>query len=955
MRIYTLDKQPEIAAKTLSEFESRYEKTDDYPNIALKLAESFDVVNQPQKKYEIYQKLLDYLGKPENADKNSDEINYQSIINKYVLDLTNDKKPSQILQIYSDEIAKYPDSEWLYEKRVEQLETTNLVDAQLEVYKTAFKKFPTNDWRDKLARWFLKNDRKAEFAEFSADLIGKLDDKDTAQYLSFFVDSNISATDFDRKLYLALYTAAHERFPHNIKFINGLLGYHENQKQENQWRELAAKYYFEFPEIRERFVGKLTKTDELHGFLNEAKSKTQANENSLETLAYALFKADAAAKLSYFEDAVSSYRQLNELYPHTAEFEERLINFTRSFGQKDREFLEESATIAHNQADFEMSSTFARIRSGELQAENGNYETAREEWEKLIQTSAGEPETYLETATVFWDYFQYAEAGKTIEKLRKKNNDETLYAFQTAAIYEARQNLPEAIGEYVKALDANDSEYEYTNSDRAKNRLIKLARRKTENFNLIKTAFSAERSRRKNDAFLVLSYVKFLRDLDKKSEEKTNYSIQGFGQLKTTVLTSRDKNFITAAKDFFYKSDETDGEQIALRRLGQISQNPRDSISYRLQLAESFIEKNERPKASKVLQAMLISFPTNYGVLDESARLYWEMNEREAAINVLQTGANRGKGEYKYIFQRKLAWHLAEENRLAEAENVLLELHREDASDADVFRELAAVFVRTKNLETLRESFDETLVSLKKQGIEQRELNNTVAELRRQMIDAFTTFKDYDSAIRQHIEIINREPENEENVEAAIRYAKRYGGASVLIDYYTKTAEEAYKNYRWNVILARLYLAENDFKNAKASYKTAILNQPEMPELYVSLVEIEVKKGDFDAAIKNINRVLELTNDAPEYLRKKVQILETAGRFDEAETVRNQLPAELKTQKTNINDFQEIPRAAFEKPTPSSYVQQLSSKKALVEQLFSDMSILDIEVYESEIEHHRMR
>ena len=909
VRIYTLDKQPEIAESTLKEFELRYEKTDDYPNVALKIAESFDVADNPEKKYEIYQKLLDFLGKPENAERFSGETNYAEILGKYVSDLTREKKFAEILALYSSEIAKYSDNEWLYEKRAEQLETTSLADEQLKIYKTALEKFPTRNWQDRLARWFLRKDRKQEFAEFSADLIGKLSDDETQQYLANFVDSNISATDFDKNLYLVLYRAAHERFPHNITFINGLLKFYDNQNLEKEWRELAASYYFEFPEIREKFAGKLAKTGELRRFFDEAKTKSK--ENSFETLSYALFKADAAARLSYFEDSVAVYEHLNELYPHTPEFRERLINFARSFGQKDRDFLEKSAKIAQRQAEFEPSSTTAITRSGELQAEIGDYENAREEWKKLIATSAGEPEIYLETATVFWDYFQYSDAREIIKTLRQKTGDETLYAFQTGAIYEAEHDLPEAVGEYVKALDANDPDYDFTDSDRAKNRLIKLAARKPESFDLIKTAFQKQRSRQKDDSFLILSYAEFLRDFDAKFNEKSkarenvqNYSAEGINLIKNAILKSRNKNFIEAAKDFFRESNETKGKQIALRRLAEISQNRRDSISYRLKLAESFTEEDEREKASSVLREMLAEFPTNYGVLDESARLFREMNKRAAAIDVLKSGASRGKGEYKYIFRRKLAAHLEEENQITEAENILRELHRENASDAEVFRELAGIFVKTKNADALRESFDETLESLKKQDLETRNFNYTVAELRRQMIDAFTTLKDFDSAIRQHIEIVNREPEDEENVEAAIRYAKRYGGATVLIDYYKKNAAEAFKNYRWNVILAKLYLTENDFENAAENYKTAILNQPEMPELYVSLAEIETKRQNFDSAVENINRVLELTNDAPEYLEKKIEILETAGRFDEAEAVRNQLPAELKPEKVKANDFQ---------------------------------------------------
>ena len=44
------------------------------------------------------------------------------------------------------------------------------------------------------------------------------------------------------------------------------------------------------------------------------------------------------------------------------------------------------------------------------------------------------------------------------------------------------------------------------------------------------------------------------------------------------------------------------------------------------------------------------------------------------------------------------------------------------------------------------------------------------------MIEAFTRLKDYDSAVEQHIEIINRDPDDAENTENAIAYVKRYGG-----------------------------------------------------------------------------------------------------------------------------------------------------------------------------------
>ena len=66
-------------------------------------------------------------------------------------------------------------------------------------------------------------------------------------------------------------------------------------------------------------------------------------------------------------------------------------------------------------------------------------------------------------------------------------------------------------------------------------------------------------------------------------------------------------------------------------------------------------------------------------------------------------------------------------------------------------------------------------------------LNDRIADLRSEMIDAFTRLKDYKSAIEQHIEIINREPENEQLTENAISYVQRYGGAEILLELLSET------------------------------------------------------------------------------------------------------------------------------------------------------------------------
>src|SRR5205085_5268131 len=99
---------------------------------------------------------------------------------------------------------------------------------------------------------------------------------------------------------------------------------------------------------------------------------------------YKLFRADAAAWLSNYEEAVDAYRELNRLYPNTPEYSDRLIAVTRSFGQHNRQFLEEAAATAHAVADGAPANVYYRMRAGEIEAELGDYARARGEWEQLI-------------------------------------------------------------------------------------------------------------------------------------------------------------------------------------------------------------------------------------------------------------------------------------------------------------------------------------------------------------------------------------------------------------------------------------------------------------------------------------------------------------------------------------------------------------------------------------------
>lgn len=849
-------------------------------------------------------RYTDYLVSFERPAGDSEGVTYSEVLERYVASLARRNQNDDILVLYANEVKKYPDEQGLYEQMLQWLGQTNLFDEQLKVYKAALAKFPTTVWRDRLARWFLRRERKEEFEAYSRELLAQLSDREVQAYLDRFISlsADPQASNGGAQLYLGLYRLAHERFPHNLSFVRGLLKFYSQRGRWDEWRGLVAEYYFTSREIRDEFLAHLAGRNELRTHLERARERSLARSGdarALDALPYKLFRADAAAHLANYEEAIDAYRELNRLYPNTPEFSERLISFTRSLGQHNPKFLEEAAELSRQMADAFPSSAAYRTRAGEVRAELGDYDGARSEWEQLISTGRGAPDTYLETATVYWDYFQYGDALGVITRLRERVRDPGLYAFEAGAILEAMHRTEDALGEYVKALDFDGSDYE--SGDRAGRRLAKLYKREGTPARL-QAAFERERARRPDSSPLVLAYAGLLRDAGARTEAAA--------VLKQEITRNDSREFLTSARDILPADSDEGVGRLALERLAALPLSPRFSISYQLQLAEDSLDRGRREEAAVTLGALVEKFPTNYGVLEEAENLYWRMGLREDSLRVLEGASRRGRGRFHYVFGRKLAARLTLMDRWPDAERVLLTLHSEDKLNTEVFHELARVYLRTSNAGGLKEAFRETLAAVKEQDLDRRELHAQVAALRRRMIDAFTRLRDYPAAVEQHIEIINREPEDEENVEAAIGYAKRYGGADTLLAYYRRTADEAYKNYRWNVVLARIYEAKNDLASAAENYKAAISNQPEMVELYDELAQIYARMNNTEAALAALNRALELTGDDPAYVRRTVELLEKAGRHREAEEARQKLPAAAgpARQETARSQFTEAER-----------------------------------------------
>lgn len=962
IRFYTRQGNTKIADETLIDFEKRYKNSEQFAEVAMKLADVYILNKDRDKELAVYQQVLDYLGKTAkvgqlltttrhhkakrhhsyNNDDESEEntnnnnslivdptetkpttkfeslndgikatqeapnnneyyynnsenfadylgeiqsIDYVTVLNRYIFTLNQDNRTKDIIDLFNREIKKHPKEQALYEQLLQWLGQTNLVEDQLAVYQKALKEFPSTLWYDRMARWLIKQKRQEEFAAYSRELLSKFDDEQISTYLSQFISDNYN--EFNSNLYLSLYTYAHNRFPQNRSFVQGLLSYYVNHKQLDKWQALVGRYYFIWPEIRETYLSYLAKNDNLRKYLSEARKKLVDNSETSNLLPYKLFRADAAIWLCNYEEAIDAYRELNQLYPGNSTFAEQLVKLTRSFGQIQDKFLTEATNVQLKQSSLHPGSVEDRVTAGELYAEMNDYQRAKAEWLGVLDLGK-DKQTYLDTATVLWDYYQYDDALRVIEKLRGQEQDNALLAFEMGAILEAKHQTNLAVREYIKGITESNEQH-----SQARRRLVTLYERDGLSTEISK-AFSEYRGKAKDQDAFILAYVDVLERLHKPEEASKI--------LKQAIYQTKSTKFLEEARNFFIKQSDQDSQIKAINQCIKYNLSSREDIRYRLELISVYRKGKNKKQAIQLLGQLYAKYPFSYGVINEVVSNYWNMGLTSRSVGLLRQAQERSRGKFYFEFSRRLAARESDLNHTKSAESILQKLFAKDKLNRQVLEDLTKLYIRTENQKGLEETLNEGLKAIESQDIDVQDLRYEVASFRGEMIKKFTQISDYTAAIKQHIEIINRNPEDDSKITAAIQYTEKYGGGDELADYYQKVFQQAYKNYRWAVVLARIYTAKGDLDSAVKYYKAAIDNQPEKAELYKSLAESYEKKQDLESAITAMNKAIELSNHEVNYVNQGVRLLELAKRSSEATVLRAKLPlTEIPKAETTAN------------------------------------------------------
>lgn len=811
-------------------------------------------------------------------------ISYSQVLERIVASYAADKKQAETLRFFWGEIKKHPKEEGLYERFLKWLGQTSLIEEQLKAYTAAINQYDSETWYDRLARWYLRQKRTRAFLAYSKELLGVFSDDEARVYVNHFssIASSLSG-DYDRALTFELYRMAHDRFPQNIEFVKGLLEYYAGSKQWGAWQGLLTQYYFADRQFRDALLFQYANLNQLRAKVDEARTHR-------DQLAYKHFIADTSLWLSHFEDALDTYRELAKLYPGETAYVERLADLTRSLDWKSDSLGTESAKAWSELAEIYPTIRAYRTKAGETLAEMGNFAGARAEWDKLLESDRGSTDAYREVASIYWDYFQWDDAIRVIKELRETIKQPSALAYERGALYEGKNDWNKAIGEYVATLGEGSAD-----EAKAIKRLVQLAPRRNYR-DLIAGAFQSCLASAGERGPRVRVYARYLSDANRGEES--------YALLRGEVAKSTDVSFLESARDVFHANALVADEQRTLGRLVEAGRDVREQMQYRLQLAAFFEATDNTSQATHVYDGLATEFPTNLGVIQETSSYYKRAGLFDKAIGLYQRSIGKSRGSYQRDFTLALADRQADAKRLANAETTLRDLYAKDPLDTTAFGKLVRVLGDEGKDDALVELYRSGLDQIRKAGLDRDSETNRLAQLRLGMVSTFARLNKPSEAVDQYIEIINRQPEDAELLARAIAFSRRNGQLERMLKYYQDTSARSFKDYRWNLVLARMAEDRGDYAEAGAQYEKAVLNEPQRMDFRSSLADSLIRAGKPDGAITELHKASALDNGNTTWLMRIALIQVQQGkRADAVATLRTAMASRKNIVAKTIFDY----------------------------------------------------
>ncbi len=782
---------------------------------------------------------------------------YQNVLDRYISRLVALKQVPAALAVWRQELDRNPNDPGLYEKFADFLEGNRLGTEEEAVYKRAIQQFQGKNWYHKLARWYLGKKREQDFAALSQQVLKIFSGSEVEAYLR-------ETSGMPAQLDLQFNQFAHDRFPHNLTFVRRLMSLYRTKAFWNPvaWEALLRRYWMADEGLRNQFFEYLSSSGKLEGELQGlrntiAGAKPNWDAEAKTNPAAIRFLAEAELWRSHFEEGAPVIAGVARQYPAEFELGRRASSVYRSLAYFNPANTEAAVQIESNLLKAAPADRDTLARIGDIYSDREQFDKAAPFWNQIPQTEPGKPESYLEAATVFWDYYFFDDAVRLLNLGRTKLGDNTLYSYQMGAIYENQRDYPQAVQEYVKGALAERA------SSESRSRLLQLAPRKSVR-DLVDAATAKAISADKNDLNAIELRVAVLEAQSRKQD------LAAF--LNSALDNSNSVEVLESIEGMARQRSLESVRQHALERQAAISTDPIRRLELRYALVRFYEQKKDLAAAQHNIDALYQDNPKVLGVVRSTVDFYWRNKLRQRAIDVLNQAAKAAYPELRTQFNYEAARKMTDAGQYEGARKLLLALLDENPYNGEYLAALADTYARSGDQAGLRDFYLEKIKLFQKSTLSQDERKNRVATLRRGLIPALTALKDYPGAVDQYIEIINAFPEDTGLPTEAAFYAQRYQRKDQLVNFYAKTVAASPKDSRWAVVLARVQTNYEDFDGAIRTYSQAIKVRPDRTDLLTARAALEERLLRFDEAAADYSNLYELAYHDSKWMEKVAEI-----------------------------------------------------------------------------------
>src|SRR4051812_40005304 len=818
---------------------------------------------------------------------------YARVLDRYIARLISLKKMTQALALYRRELDRNPDDPGLYERLAEFLDQ-NKVTVELEqTYRRAMQRFSDRTWHHKLARWYLRERRDADYERLTREVTQVFSGTELEQY---FQDAGPS----EQFLSLRLNEFANQRFPHDLVFVQNLIALYRPRPDNPtadpvKWEALLRQQWFYDDTIRAEFFEFLSDSRKLNAELQMARGVNEAAPNAkLDELvsnspAAARFLAEGESWRSHFEQAAPAFKELAASFPGDIELDRRASSILRSLAPFEPKDRDAAVAIELNLQKLEPSNRDTLARIGDIYADADLYAKASPYWKQMVTTEPGKPESYLESATVFWDYYMFDDAARTIEDARRKVGNSTLYAWEMGAIYEGKRDFDRAVPEYVRGAIGNIGESpdpscvglcvqgEYLtlrppNFALSESRLLQLATRPAQK-QRVEQATLARINGENPDIEAVDLRIAVLQRQNRRGD------IEKLLDGLVTRATSFD--LLDDIQTIAQQQKLEKVREHALEKQATLTSDPVERLRLRFELVRLYESNKETDAAQHNLEAIYKERPNILGVIRTALDFYWRNKMQPQAMGVLEHSIAIAQPPYKSQFMFETAGKANQIGQYAKARQYLTTLLQESPYDASYIAAMAESYSRQGDDQGLRDFYTQRIQLFRQaKDLSEESKKLQIAGLRRGLIPALTRLKDYAGAVDQYIEIINRFPEDAQVVSEAALYAQDHDRRQQLIDYYAKTAAASPRGYMWLMIQARIFTSFEDFPAAIESYARAIAIRPDRIEFYQSRATLEERLMKFDDAVREYEKIYDLDYHNQRWMLQIAEVRARQGQTD---------------------------------------------------------------------------